>query len=199
MSRRYKALFAAEQLEGPKPIALSDDWWQRSGGSVRLVLPPEWRAASPYLARLGIGGITCIPLPGERPGDPGACPTPTPAPTQAVQQQPTPPPNNNNGNRRGGSSVSLTTPSSGAPVRGVVPISGVASTPNLTQVVVEYSNGGRWTTIGSVSGAAVNGVNTTWASWNTAGLPRGAYAVRVTAIDAGGSNASAIAAVTVQN
>jgi membrane peptidoglycan carboxypeptidase len=193
-SRRYKALFAAEQLEGPKPVALYDDWWQRSGGGVRLVLPPEWRAATPYLARLGIS-VSCIPAPGARPGDPGACPTPTPRATAAPQQQPNPQPVN----RGGGSSVALTTPSSGSVVNGAVPISGVASTPNLTQIVVEYSTGNRWTTIGSVNAASLNGVSTTWLTWNTSGLRPGGYAVRVTAIDARGANASAIASVVIRD
>jgi membrane peptidoglycan carboxypeptidase len=195
-ARRYKALFAAEQLEGPKPIALFDDWWQRSGGGVRLVLPPEWRAATPYLARLGIAA-TCIPAPGARPGDPGACPTAVPAatppPQQPNPQQPNLPPAN-----RGGSSVALTTPSSGSVVRGSVSVSGVAATPDLRQVVVEYSSGNRWIAIGSVNGSSLNGVSTTWLTWNTAELRPGAYAIRVTAVDGGGANASAIASVTVQ-
>jgi membrane peptidoglycan carboxypeptidase len=190
-SRRYKALFAAEQLEGPNPVALKDDWWQRSGGSVRLVLPPEWRPASSYLAALGIGGIT----------NPGA--TPTSAPPSVVQESAPPPPNpaptSVPRSIGGGSSVALTTPSSGVTVNGIVPISGTASTPNLSQVVVEVSSDGRWTTIAVLQGSAVNGVSTTWAAWNTAGVRPGSYAIRVTAIDAGGANASAVAAVVVRN
>jgi membrane peptidoglycan carboxypeptidase len=213
-ARRYKALFAAEQLEGPQPVALKDDWWQRTpGGGVRLVLPPEWRSASGYLARLGIGGfsVACVPPTpgpdGRTPPDrcnPSATPTPTAAPALAqtgragsetfgaAASAP-------RAIRGGGSSVSLATPWSGATVRGSVPISGTASTPNLAQVVVEVSNGSGWKTVAAVSGAGVNGVSTTWASWSTAGLPNGAYALRVTAIDAGGENASTIAAVVLQN
>ena len=181
-ARRYKALFAAEQLDGPNPVALKDDWWQRSGNSVRLVLPPEWRAASSYIAQLGIGiGIAPTPTPTPGPALPGL------APTSVARTI-----------RGGGSSVSLSTPSSGATVAGTVPISGTASTPNLSQVVVEVFSGGRWSTVGVV-GSAVNGVSTTWASWNTAGVASGSYAIRVTAVDGGGANASAIAAVTVRN
>jgi membrane peptidoglycan carboxypeptidase len=83
---RQKALFAAETVQGPNPIALVDDWWQPGG---RLVLPPalrNWSGVGGFLGRSGF--LPPEPSPTPRPESPPGAP----APSQPPQQQPRPQP-----------------------------------------------------------------------------------------------------------
>ena len=82
---RQKALFPAETLQGATPIALSDDWWQSSFGSARLVLPAQlqaWSGLGSWLSRNGLGGSpapTATPKPSAT-AAPTVVPFKTPAP-----------------------------------------------------------------------------------------------------------------------
>lgn len=101
---RQKALFAAETLQEPQPIALSDDWWQPNFGSSRLVLPPElraWSGLGGFLGRMGLGGPPAptptpqtSPTPGATPPantpSPGSSPPPAGTPGGQPASQPTP-------------------------------------------------------------------------------------------------------------
>lgn len=92
---RQKGLFAAETLQGSNPIALSDDWWQSSFGSARLVLPPQlqaWSGVGSWLARNGLGGSPTPTATPRSTGTPQAQPTQGPAPAPAPTQQATPAP-----------------------------------------------------------------------------------------------------------
>ncbi|MEZ4552928.1 MAG: transglycosylase domain-containing protein [Dehalococcoidia bacterium] len=100
---RQKGLFAAETLQGPNQIALTDDWWQPGFGGARLVLPTQlqtWSGLGGWLARNGLGGgsrsptptPTAAPRPTVAPTGPQTPPTVQPAAPQPTAQPVTPPP-----------------------------------------------------------------------------------------------------------
>jgi membrane peptidoglycan carboxypeptidase len=182
---RTTSIFAAEALQGARPIAQFDDWWQRTPIGLRLVLPPllqQWTGTGAWVSRLGTGAVALE-----------LTPTPIAASTTTRTSTPQRP--------AAGSAprVQLSTPGSGSLARGPVAVSGIASSGALTSVTVEVSTpGGGWQLVGQ-AGDAANGVAMTWAVWDASAVPDGAYAVRVTTRDASGATASAIAGVMVQH
>ncbi len=85
--RRYTSLYAADVFEREDlQDNLYDSWWQRRGGGVRLVFPPEdiehWPALRSWAGQHGVSGyIFGISSPQS---------TPTPAPGQPQPGQPQP-------------------------------------------------------------------------------------------------------------
>ncbi|MBI4801300.1 MAG: four helix bundle protein [Elusimicrobia bacterium] len=92
--------------------------------------------------------------------------------------------------------VSISNPREDELLTGTVPVKGYISNPGLTGYTLEYSTGGNpiiWQTI--ISSAAAQAVeNGTLADWNTADLPNGNYALRLTAQGSGTGNTALLAA-----
>jgi hypothetical protein len=93
---RQKALFAAETLQEPNPIALKDDWWQPSAGGVRLVVPPQlqyWGGFGAWAGRAagGAPAPAAPAAPGARPPAPAVSPTPQPSRPAAAPTLPAAP------------------------------------------------------------------------------------------------------------
>lgn len=82
--------------------------------------------------------------------------------------------------------AALFSPNTSARVCGTVPITGTITDPNLTSWTLDYigPQANQWTPIASGNTQVQPGA---LAQWNTSGLPRGAYVLRLRATDSGAS------------
>ncbi len=113
-----------------------------------------------------------------------ATPVPTPIPTQPPQ--PTAPPVPAASCPTPG--VQISSPGNGSVVSGTFNINGTADIPDFQFYKVEYSQGtslNGFASIGDIIAAKVQGGRLN--AWNTAGFPKGVYAVRLTVVDVSGN------------
>jgi len=123
---RQKGLFAAETLQGPNQIALTDDWWQSGFGGARLALPPQlqtWSGLGGWLARNGLGGSPS-PTPSATPR---STPTQEPQPTQPA---PNAPPQSTPQSAQTGMQPAPTQPAAAPPAAPTQPSAADPQTPN---------------------------------------------------------------------
>lgn len=129
-----------------------------------------------------------------------ASPTNTPEPTQVVEESPTPaptpiptqPPQPTAPSVPAAScptaGVQIASPGNGAVVSGTFNINGTADIPDFQFYKVEYSQGtslSGFASIGDILATRVQGGRLN--SWNTAGFPKGVYALRLTVVDVSGN------------
>lgn len=127
------------------------------------------------------------PSPTPEPTQVGAeSPTPAPTPIPTQPPQPTAPPVPAASCPTAG--VQISSPGNGGVVSGTFAINGTADIPDFQFYKVEYSQGtslSGFASIGDIIAAKVQGGRL--ASWNTAGFPKGVYAVRLTVVDVSGN------------
>ncbi|MPZ98000.1 MAG: hypothetical protein GEU80_01470 [Dehalococcoidia bacterium] len=193
---RYKGLFAESVLpteEDPRP-EMYDTWWQRSGNSVRLVLPSNevarWGGYTQWVRGhfTGSGGESDRDDDDrnrDRDRDRDEDDRDDDEETRDVAEE--------------APYVALASPSSGATVRGAIAIVGSAVSTDIESVVIQVGRGQSpddWTTVSRRNSAVGAGI---LGSWDTTSVDDGTYTVRAVATDGSGRTAQASTVVRIRN